>query len=306
VLAAQDILAPSQDSSVAIKIIYKKHVGNDDPTPPEIVSLLKLNSKVRSSGILTSRAAWQDSQQFYLVTELFGNNFLLARNPEPMKPLVFKTVSQGVTSQHSLACSTGASDLWAFTFMLRDNLKRHKGHTRIPLEIIKNLMYQIALALLAMHDTGYYHGDIKMENVLIQVAENDVLHPSVKLADYGHTRRVKDGIKHYGTMDLSPPEFLDDSPHKDMMLDGRMCDVFALGMVLFALLDDKGGLPQVMEEMSNGDIGYVGLLALGDSQFPFQDIPGQLERGSDVWDLLNKMCMVNPSNRLTLEGVLQH
>ncbi|KAJ3014621.1 UNVERIFIED_CONTAM: hypothetical protein HDU68_000193 [Siphonaria sp. JEL0065] len=299
VLSALD-LASEGHVPVAIKIIYKTVKGNTQATPVEIASLRELNNIVHSNSLLRCFAAWQDDYHFYLVTELFGSNWLV-ENPEPLKPLLFKTVSNGTSTMHGLTFAAGASDLWAYVYACRSHLYKTEGHTSIPHKLIKHVIHQIASALLVMHDTGYYHGDVKVENILVQ-SSTDSQSPRIMLADYGHTKQVRDGIKSYGTLEVAPPEFLCDSPFHGSHIDGRASDVFALGILLSVLLSDTGNVPSAILGMRNGSIGFNALMQNGGT-FPV-DQSAYLD--AEILDLLDGMCRVVPDERMTMDMVVEH
>ncbi|KAI9334939.1 kinase-like domain-containing protein [Obelidium mucronatum] len=305
VLSALDLASGADASScvaVAIKIIYKSIKGNSQSTPIEIASLRELNSMVESQSLLRCFAAWQDDYHFYLVTELFGSNWLV-ENPDPLKPLLFKTVSNNnIAKMHGLTFAAGASDLWAFMYACRSHLYKTEGHTSIPQKHVKHVILQVALALAAMHDAGYYHGDVKVENVLVQASTAVDGAPRIMLADYGHTKHAREGIKCYGTLEVAPCEFLRDSPYQGKHLDGRASDVFALGILLSVLLNDAGDVPLAVQGMRNGTVGFQTLLMQNGGSFPFNQ-PGL---DAEVMDLLDGMCRVVPEERMTMDMVIEH
>ncbi|KAJ3074271.1 hypothetical protein HDU98_011625 [Podochytrium sp. JEL0797] len=299
VLAAQDMLSERCDP-VAIKIIYKRAKGPQE-TPDEIAALRVLNDTVSHPSILHSLASWEDSCHFYLVTELFGSNWLV-NDPQPLQPLHFKTIRYDTPHVHTMSVSSGASDLWAYTFALRAHLRKSNHRTTVPSTLIKHLFRETAKAVLAMHAAGFVHGDVKLENVLCQQTASGIL-PSVMLVDYGHMKHVQEGIKRYGTQEVSPPEFLSDSPFlASGCIDGRRADVFALGMLLYTLFDETGGLPDAVERAGRGEVGFEWLKAVDSGRFPFE----RRVEGHPMWDLMDSMCRVVPEERLDMEGVLGH
>ncbi|KAJ3014622.1 UNVERIFIED_CONTAM: hypothetical protein HDU68_000194 [Siphonaria sp. JEL0065] len=128
--------------------------------------------------------------------------------------------------------------------------------------------------------------------------------PLVRLADFGHSSKSSLGISRYETKAVAGPEFLPDAPFSNCEMDGRNSDVYALGMLLYALLSKDGSTPMVADDMSNGYIGYGELLDHNDGGcFPLSDIA---EVDQDGRDLLSAMTRVNPLHRIRIDGVKNH
>ncbi|ORY46940.1 kinase-like protein [Rhizoclosmatium globosum] len=288
---------------VAIKIIYKPRPGRNQEFPGEITNLRELNTVCESRGVLRCLAAWQDWNHFYLVTELFGSDWTAGIPGTNHPNLKFQTLSCGKMRAHSLQFSSGASDLWSWQLAHRRYMRKTQGSQLLPTDPIKHILRQIALALLAIHNAGFFHGDVKLENILLEyptstfggVNKSDF--PGVMIADYGHCRRVEEGVLRYGTEEVAPVEFLEGSPFLQDKLDGRRSDVFALGIVLFVLLSERGRFPKVARWRQ----ADVFLDVEGEFPCQFDDCVSVGARS-----LLNGMCMVDPSRRLDLVGVLEH
>ncbi|KAJ3128507.1 Serine/threonine-protein kinase dclk3 [Physocladia obscura] len=309
VLAASSI---ELSTPVAIKVIYKSHVSSKlIRNPTEIDVLKSINDQTKdneSSNIITYIEDWQDANHFYLVTELFGSDWLAASpaSSDEMDPLVFKAVFENTPSvKISLPFSAGSSDLWAWSYAHRAHVweTSHQTHSMLPLRPIKQLIKQLANALSKIHHLGFYHGDIKVENVLVQSGGDNG--PEIKLADFGHSKHSSFGIKCYGTQEVSVPEFLADCPYIPEMLDGRASDIFALGMVMFVVLNESGELPRAVKAIKSGKLGYDQLMHNNQDNglFPFDAITD-----ADVYsqNLLDGMCCIDPTLRLTIDQVLVH
>ncbi|KAJ3061075.1 hypothetical protein HDU99_005683 [Rhizoclosmatium hyalinum] len=171
------------------------------------------------------------------------------------------------------------------------------GSPILPLEPVKKIVKQVAIALAEMHSNGFYHGDIKIENIL--VGQNT----SVRLADFGHAKHASLGIKHYGTLEVSAPEFLPDSHFVSGELDGRAADVFALGIVLFSLVNATGEVPSVVRQVLAGQVGYAALVSCDFGEYPLDEVP---DLDEDGWDLLFAMTRVDPTTRVSITQVLAH
>ncbi|KAJ3129427.1 hypothetical protein HK100_008647 [Physocladia obscura] len=300
----------NENIPVAIKIIYKKRATSIKPLteiPSEIEILKHLNANSNNNGaILKYIEDWQDKNHFYLVTELFGSDWLSSTKwstSEKFAPVVFNARYNGASTRVALPFSAGSSDLWAWAYVHRAYVyeSSHHQHTMLPILPIKRIVKQLAIALSEMHALGFYHGDIKLENVLVQ--SGGQMGPVIRLADFGHSKHTSFGIKSYGTQEVSPPEFLRGSLYSSESLDGRVSDVFALGMVMYMLLNESGHLPKMTNSTSAGTMGYEDLLKDDSGFYPFDslddfDIGGQ--------SLLDGMCMVDPEQRMNVQQVLAH
>lgn len=101
-------------------------------------------------------------------------------------------------------------------------LEKHKARSMV--ELVR-LCEQVALGLMAMHDAGYIHADMKPNNVLVTD------HHSVKIIDFGQSCEsgtVKPRIQ--GTPDYIAPEQVRRDP-----ITART-DIFNLGATLYWLL----------------------------------------------------------------------
>ncbi|KAJ3283073.1 hypothetical protein HDU79_009435 [Rhizoclosmatium sp. JEL0117] len=281
--------------TVAVKAIYKSVPGTDQPYPSEIAVLQELNNLSTSNTFLKFITCWQDAHHFYLVTNLCGNNWLASFRSRIHNPLIFQTKLDGEEISHSISVSPGSCDAWAWATMHRKYSAKLEGHKRLPVEAVKCIVLQAAKALRELHSHGYYHGDVKLENLIIGMEDTRGLY--VVLADFGHAKKVSSGICKYGTENAVPPEFLVGSPHLGNALDGREADVFALGMVLYILLSESGNLQDF-----HGRIDWKSI-NLNEGKFPFQF--GE-EFSTDSRDLLQQMCMVNPKGRISIQGVVDH
>ncbi|KAJ3012796.1 UNVERIFIED_CONTAM: hypothetical protein HDU68_001024 [Siphonaria sp. JEL0065] len=324
VLSGQDNLS-NNPKTVAVKIIYKRNPGGklaNKSKPAEIEALRTLTKnhdvKTFSPYVLKYLDDWEDEHHYYVVTNAHGSNWLqtLGKNSQylaPLAPLTFPiSSSNGGTVIQSLPISSGSADLWSWSCVHRIHIFQAEGHKLIPMDPIKRFIKQTALALSFVHAQGYYHGDVKLENILIQ-------YPScpkglgvtfegstVCLADFGHAKPVHEGIFSYGTKAVSPPELLKDSPYEAEELDGRNADVFALGMVLYLLLTESGELPTIVKCLKANAMGWAGLVKIGKNKgkhFPLDKIPDLEE---SAWELLRGMTSIDPEERLSINMVVEH
>ncbi|KAL7276565.1 hypothetical protein RUND412_000445 [Rhizina undulata] len=115
--------------------------------------------------------------------------------------------------------------------------------------LIRRIFAEVVSAVCYLHKNGIVHRDVKLENVLInlpraQLAEinsapYDYPHPITTLTDVGLSRRVdfeKDPLltTRCGSDDYASPELIMGQPY-----DGRQTDAWALGVMLFALMESR-------------------------------------------------------------------
>ncbi|KAJ3016900.1 UNVERIFIED_CONTAM: hypothetical protein HDU68_011954 [Siphonaria sp. JEL0065] len=185
-------------SIVAIKVIYKQSPGTfHSSIPSEIRSVKELNNHVQGEHILKYIHDWQDASHFYLVTEKFGSEWLSVLHAK-QKPLVFQTVDQfgKLLQSHSFSVYPGGCDAWAWSTVLKKYLLKTRQSDVLPMDAVKQIIHQSAKALCGIHRAGYFHGDVKLENILLQAVSGGCGGAEslwVKLADFGTTKRIKLG-----------------------------------------------------------------------------------------------------------------
>jgi serine/threonine protein kinase len=141
--------------------------------------------------------------------------------------------------------------------------------------------YQIAQAIQYLHALNIIHGDIKLDNILV---DEDYI---PKLADFGYASMevYKSGQKG-GTLIYAAPEiFLKKSS------DMRAADIWSLGIVLFTMIANRFPYPAVndghlMHLISHGILNYPSI------------------QNDRIRSLVRKMTSVTPSKRPTINDVV--
>jgi serine/threonine protein kinase len=103
----------------------------------------------------------------------------------------------------------------------------------------RNVIRQVVQAVAEIHGRGWVHGDLKLENVMHEIAEEgnnpDPDWLSAKIIDFGFARRQSSADEHLrgfvGTALYSSPEMVFRRDY-----DARACDMYAVGVMLFAML----------------------------------------------------------------------
>jgi len=166
----------------------------------------------------------------------------------------------------------------------------------------RELFAQLLHACAYIHSRGIVHRDIKLENLLL-VREGDL--SCVKLADFGLSaqirRRTGDGSAGLNTVCGTPtyvaPEVLlstSENPY------GPACDLWSAGVLLFNLLAGyppfhEANLPQLFKSIRKGLKPYE-----------FMADPSWTMVSAEAKDLIQRLLVVNPKERLSAAEALKH
>ncbi|XP_065855791.1 calcium-dependent protein kinase 20-like [Euphorbia lathyris] len=142
----------------------------------------------------------------------------------------------------------------------------------------------------ACHSLGVMHRDLKPENFLFVDHEEDA---PLKTIDFGLSVFFKPGETF--TDVVGSPYYV--APEVLKKLYGPECDVWSAGVIIYILLS---GVPPFWDESEQGIFEQV--------------LKGELDFTSDPWpnisesakDLVRKMLVRDPTNRLTAHDVLSH
>jgi len=154
-------------------------------------------------------------------------------------------------------------------------------------------IYQAALGLKHIHSMGIAHRDVKPENMLLESKESNNL--KIKITDFGLAKyRVDTAMAMKsccGTPTYVAPEVLEKNGYTEI------ADIWSLGVTIYILLS---GTPP----FANNSIPRLyKLIRAGEYDFPEKH---WAQISEDAKDLIRKMLVVNPNNRLNIDGVLEH
>lgn len=158
------------------------------------------------------------------------------------------------------------------------------------LNLIRKCIRHVTIALRYIHDRGYVHNDVKLENIMMHVWGDERDECIFKLIDFDRSFPMGEELNGAGTLDYRPPE------QSHAVLSGLFTpavDMWALGCVLYELY--TGYLPFYHPD----DGKNMRLICEGKYN------KKRLDR-EDVRDLVEKLLVVDPDKRLTAVQVLSH
>ncbi len=130
---------------------------------------------------------------------------------------------------------------------LRKRLKRGPLHPSEAASVID----EVASALIAAHDKGFVHRDLKPDNVFLVTRDNRW--PEVKLLDFGLAKLMPEsGIAPFQTKTgvmLGTPEYMSPEQARGVGVDHRT-DIYALGIVMFEIIMGRRPFPRMPDAFS--------------------------------------------------------
>ncbi|RZF32238.1 hypothetical protein LSTR_LSTR011510 [Laodelphax striatellus] len=156
------------------------------------------------------------------------------------------------------------------------------------------IMRQLLEALAHVHSNSIVHRDLKPENILLDDAMN------IKLTDFGFARVLQPGEKLHelcGTPGYLAPEVLKASMYDNT--PGYSCevDMWACGVIMYTLLV---GCPPFWHRKQ-----MVMLRNIMEGKYSFTS-PEWADISEEPKDLIRKLLVVEPAQRLTVNEALEH
>ncbi|KAI4318970.1 hypothetical protein MLD38_032622 [Melastoma candidum] len=164
-------------------------------------------------------------------------------------------------------------------------------HGRVPEEIAKHFMQQLAMGLKVLRDNNLIHRDLKPQNLLLSTNED---RSSLKIADFGFARSLQPrGLAE--TLCGSPlymaPEIM------QLQKYDAKADLWSVGTILYQLVTGRTPFN------GNNQIQLLqNVVKSNELQFP----PNLKDISSDCKDLCQKLLRRYPVERLTFEEFFNH
>jgi carbon catabolite-derepressing protein kinase len=166
---------------------------------------------------------------------------------------------------------------------------------RLPYDerLARTYFHQLVSGIEYLHQKGYAHMDLKLENILIGE------HFQLKITDFNLTCKKEDlDLCTEGTVNYRAPEVID-GRCKDLFA----ADVYSAGVLLFCF---KSHLYPYLEKPSKDEIDFFTMILNKDKEFWVQhpkSVDDPLFFDKNFKELFVSMTEKNPSKRATLEEV---
>ena len=169
-------------------------------------------------------------------------------------------------------------------------------------EIAKKIFFEIVLGLEICHQSGISHGDIKLQNILLNS------NFSIKLIDFGFSKKIKDGLisEITGSRYYNAPEMFSCATKG---YDGILADIFSLGIVLFVLV--MGFYPFDKPNITDNRFKYISKKDFNNfwkkcEQKKIFSNSNLSETSPEFKDLFESMVCPKPKERINLNQIKNH
>lgn len=161
--------------------------------------------------------------------------------------------------------------------------------TRMPEPVAKYFFVQLMAGLEYCHFHMVCHRDLRLENLLLDNAGH------LKISDFGQARIFRKGWDVFSSDLVGSLYHLAPEQVKGKAYAGRSVDIWSAGVILYALLCGRmpfwaGSVPRLFDQIMKGE--YEPLPTSGMS--------------ADAQDLLRRMLVVDPAQRITVAAILEH
>ncbi|XP_030065686.1 phosphorylase b kinase gamma catalytic chain, liver/testis isoform [Microcaecilia unicolor] len=187
-----------------------------------------------------------------------------------------------------------------FMFLVFDLMKRGELFDYLTEKVTlseketRYIMRALLEAVSYLHSNRIIHRDLKPENILMDSQMN------IKLSDFGFSCLLEPGQKLRelcGTPGYLAPEILKSSMDETHPGYSKEVDLWACGVIMYTLL---AGSPPFWHRKQ-----MLMLRMIMEGRYQFGS-PEWDDRSDTVKDLISRLLMVNPAERLTAEQALQH
>lgn len=175
-----------------------------------------------------------------------------------------------------------------------------KHQKELSEEAILQLFRQCVEAIAYMHEKGFAHCDIKLENFLVDAKLLNGV-PTIKLCDFGLAISCSPSslstYRKCGSDEYIAPELIVSS---DRVYDPRSSDIWSLGIILYALL--VGQLPFTYDTPQTR-LKMFHRIARGEINFPASHTPGAKLLSEDLKGMVLGLLKANPRHRTPISAI---
>ncbi|XP_055315645.1 ribosomal protein S6 kinase alpha-5-like [Sitodiplosis mosellana] len=167
---------------------------------------------------------------------------------------------------------------------------------------VRGIFKEILHAVTHMHSHNIAHRDLKLEN--IRFTSENTSRSNIKILDFGFACKINDEDKEMEgdcyTLDYAAPEILSNKKYTES------CDLWSLGVILYALLCDSMPFRRHNDIDDNSQISKDKIISRIKS--------GQINSHNERWislsdsvkDLIRRLLTVSPEKRIKLSEILVH
>ena len=146
-----------------------------------------------------------------------------------------------------------------------------------------------------MKENNIIHGNIKLENILIKYNDEEKKDYTVKLTDYGISKKLFSLSRKYNTYSgkiaTMAPEILEGKEQNDC---NYKCDLWSIGIIIYRLLFGELPYPGQTEFEISDNIKNLGNKTLKKTE------------NKELDDLIFRLLEIDPNKRLTWDVYLNH
>ena len=213
---------------------------------------------------------------------------------------IMKICSKNNTNIYSVKCYEYFNTEKEFVLIMElcdDNLLNYAIRIKreFTQEEILNIMTQLNNTFRIMKENNIVHRDLKLENILIKYNDQTKKDYTVKLTDYGVSKRLfslsKKCKTHVGTITTMAPEILEGEGKNEY---NYKCDLWSIGIIIYRLLFKEHPYPGLTEIAILNKIKKLGTKNLKKTE------------NKDLDNLIKRVLEKNPKKRLDWDEYLNH
>jgi len=160
-----------------------------------------------------------------------------------------------------------------------------------------HVIKQVAAGLLHIHELGFIHRDLKLDNIMYLDKSDDSV---IKIIDFGLAANMNEGPCNasLGTIQYAAPEVWSGKEYN------QSADMWSLGVVLYGLLCGFAPFYDASDNSEKAKIKNIHYL-IKNAKYSFPS-PYWDEISESAKDLIRKLLVKDPKDRLNAKQVLEH